>query len=177
MNRLPKAEKKNHEVAFELFKGSGGNLSNADIAAQLNVSPDTVRKWKSRYKWVQKLNENAACDSSKSVTKNKSVTKQSISARAKQKKRILDALETAGIYSPSLDFLINLYLDAYEEYQENRTDKLRKEMARYLKELGLNNNVKPKRSMGNQEQNEPIQPIQGQKSENKLLQFRRKFAK
>lgn len=164
---------KNHEIAFELFKGSGGNLSTADIAAQLGVSQDTVRKWKSRYKWVQKLNENAACDSSKSVTKNKDVTKQSISAREKQKKRILDALETAGTYSPSLDFLIDLYLDAYEEYQINRTDKLRKEMARYLKELGLN----IKRNMGNQEQNEPIESVQEQKSENKLLQFRRKFAK
>lgn len=164
---------KNHEIAFELFKGSGGNLSTADIAAQLGVSQDTVRKWKSRYKWVQKLNENTACDSSKSVTKNKDVTKQSISAREKQKKRILDALETAGTYSPSLDFLIDLYLDAYEEYQINRTDKLRKEMARYLKELGLN----IKRNMGNQEQNDPIESVQEQKTENKLLQFRRKFAK
>lgn len=174
---MSKTKKKNHEIAFELFKHSGGNLSNADIAAQLNVSSDTVRKWKSRYKWVQKLNENAACDSSKSVTKNKDVTKQSISAREKQKKRILDALETAGTYSPSLDFLIDLYLDAYEEYQENRTDKLRKEMASYLKELGLNCTMKIKRNTGNQEQNEPIEAVQEQKSENKLLQFRRKFAK
>lgn len=170
---MSKTKKKNHEIAFELFKHSGGNLSNADIATQLNVSPDTVRKWKSRYKWVQKLNENTACDSSKSVTKNKSVAKNE-SAREKQKKRIVDALETTGTYSPSLDFLIDLYLDAYEEYQINRTDKLRKEMARYLKELGLNNTMNIKRNMGNQEQKESVEET---KNVNKLVQFRRKFAK
>lgn len=171
---MSKTKVKNHEIAFELFKGSGGNLSTADIAAQLGVSKDTVRKWKSRYKWVQKLNENAACESPKSVTKNKDVTEQSISAREKQKNRILDALETAGAYSPSLDFLIDLYLDAYEEYQIDRTDKLRKEMARYLKELGLNNTMNIKRNMGNQEQKESVEET---KNVNKLVQFRRKFAK
>lgn len=33
--------------------------------------------------------------------------------------------------------LIEVYLDAYEDYLEQRSEKLRKEMAKYLGQLGL----------------------------------------
>ncbi|WP_438824854.1 hypothetical protein [Bacillus sp. JJ722] len=62
--------------------------------------------------------------------------------RIETRKRIIDALIEAGTYSPALDLLIELYLDAYEEYQllkvnDEDTEKLRKELAKLLGQLGL----------------------------------------
>jgi len=156
--------------AFELFKKHVGNITNREIGKQLDVPEKTISAWKCRDKWNEKLGIKTKC----STVNNRSTTNNK---RQEQQKRIIDALVEAGTYSPALDLLIDLYLDAYEEYQINRTDKLRKEMASYLKELGLNNTMKIKRNTGNQGQKEPIQEAKEQKSDNKLLQFRRKFAK
>ncbi|WP_412861200.1 hypothetical protein [Cytobacillus horneckiae] len=57
--------------------------------------------------------------------------------RSIQQEKIINSLVEAGTYSPALDLLIELYLDAYEEYMENRDDKLRKELAKLLGQLGL----------------------------------------
>lgn len=133
---------KNNELAFELFKQSGGTISNVDIAEQLKVSADTVRKWKSRYRWLQELEGIVESDTSKSVTKRKSVTKKTTSLRDKQYKLVVDALVEASTYSPALDLLIEVYLDAYIEYVKLREqgaaeEKNRKEVARLLGQLGL----------------------------------------
>ena len=44
------------DQAFEIYKKHEGNISLVEIANQLNVSDGTVRGWKSKDKWEQKLN-------------------------------------------------------------------------------------------------------------------------
>ena len=43
----------------------------------------------------------------------------------------------AGTYSPALDLLIEIYLDAYDEYLVDKNEKTRKELAKLLGQLGL----------------------------------------
>lgn len=51
MARDPRRDK-----AFEIYKQNKGIISLVEIANQLNVSDGTVRGWKSKDKWEQKLN-------------------------------------------------------------------------------------------------------------------------
>lgn len=129
---------KKHEQAFELFKESEGSLSNADIATSVGAAESTVRKWKSRYKWLEEL----GLKESVTPTKSNPVTKKEPDQREAQRKRIIDALIEAGTYSPAFDLLIEIYLDAYLEYQELKKsgaveEKQRREIARLLGQLGL----------------------------------------
>jgi Phage terminase small subunit len=125
----------NRDRALELFIEHKGAIANREIAKQLDVLEKTISAWKSRDKWNEKL-AGEVCSTTKpkrSTTKNKSGE----SVRSKQKKQIINALVEAGTYSPALDLLIDLYLDAYEEYILDKTEKLRKELAKYLGQLGL----------------------------------------
>lgn len=129
---------KKHETAFEHFKESNGSLTNAEIAKLVGASESTVRKWKSRYKWIEQLNEE---NRHGGVTKER-VTKKTVDFREEQRKRIIDALIEAGTYSPAFDLLIEIYLDAYTEYMLLKKEgiaeeKHRKEIARLLGQLGL----------------------------------------
>lgn len=125
----------NREKAFLIFKEHKGNITNRAIAQQLDVLEKTISAWKSRDKWVEKLG-GEVCSTTK---KKRSTTKQPSvgNVRTQKRKQIIDSLVEAGTYSPALDLLIEIYLDAYEEYQENKNDKLRKELAKYLGQLGL----------------------------------------
>lgn len=129
---------KKHELAFELFKESGGKLSNAEIASEVGAAESTVRKWKSRYKWLEELElkENVT------PTLKKSVTNKEASVREEHRKRIIDSLIEAGTYSPAFDLLIEIYLDAYLEYLQLKKngiaeEKHRREISRLLGQLGL----------------------------------------
>lgn len=46
----------NRDKAFELYKEHGGNIDLVEIASQLNLSPGTVRGWKSKDDWERRLN-------------------------------------------------------------------------------------------------------------------------
>ena len=157
---------KKHEEAFEYFKESSGTLSNAEIAEIVEASESTVRKWKSRYKWMEKLGLEKSVTSSKKQT----VTKKEPDIREAQRKLIIDALTEAGTYSLAFDLLIEIYLDAYMEYlqlkQEGMVEeKNRKEIARLLGQLGLDGRNKelvkkssaPKGVEGNKKTQEPEQ--------------------
>lgn len=129
---------KKHEQAFEVFKASDGRLTNAEIATEVEAAESTVRKWKSRYKWLEQLGltENVT------PSKKKSVTKKEPDLREEHKVRTIEAMNEAGTYSPAFDLLIELYLDAYVEYVESRKngtaeERQRKELTRMLKQLGL----------------------------------------
>lgn len=129
---------KKHEQAFELFKESQGSLSNAEIATVVGAAESTVRKWKSRYKWLEEM----GLKNDVTIDKNKNVTKKEYDERELQRKRIIDALIEAGTYSPAFDLLMEIYLDAYMEYQDLKKEgiaeeKNRKEIARLLGQLGL----------------------------------------
>lgn len=53
---LPRARDPNRDKAFELYKSKKGNIDLVEIASQLNISSGTVRGWKSKDKWDDKLN-------------------------------------------------------------------------------------------------------------------------
>jgi len=167
---------KKHEQAFQLFKESEGSLSNAEIATAVGAAESTVRKWKSRYNWLDQLGE----EQSVTVT---SVTKKKLSIRDKQCKRIVDSLVEAGTYSPALDLLIEVYLDCFDEYEQAKidggeTEKLRKELARLLGQLGLDGKNKDliKKSgtllaKGDEEKKKGPEP---EAESSKLVQFRQR---
>ncbi|AHN20298.1 phage terminase small subunit-related protein [Lysinibacillus varians] len=171
---------KKHEQAFELFKESEGSLSNAEIATAVGAAESTVRKWKSRYKWLEQLGvvQNVTVEEKESVTKSKP------SNRELQHKRIIDSLVEAGTYSPALDLLIEVYLDCFEEYEQAKeigenTEKLRKELARLLGQLGLDGKNKDliKKSgtllaKGDEEKKKEPDPEVNESS--KLVQFRKR---
>lgn len=53
---MPRARDPNRERAFEIYKESAGRIDLVEIASQLNLSPGTIRGWKSKDKWDSKLN-------------------------------------------------------------------------------------------------------------------------
>lgn len=170
---------KKHEQAFELFKESEGSLSNAEIATAVGAAESTVRKWKSRYKWLEQL----GLEQNVTEAKNDSVTKSKTSNRELQYKRIIESLVEAGTYSPALDLLIEVYLDCFEEYEQAKeigenTEKLRKELARLLGQLGLDGKNKDliKKSgtllaKGDEEKKKDPEP---ETESSKLVQFRQR---
>lgn len=52
---LARARNPNRDKAFEIYKQSDGNIGLVEIASQLGLSAGTVRGWKSKDKWEQKL--------------------------------------------------------------------------------------------------------------------------
>lgn len=53
---MPRLSDPNREKAFEIYKGNNGKIDLVEIASQLNIPDGTVRGWKSKDKWEQKLN-------------------------------------------------------------------------------------------------------------------------
>ena len=53
---VPRARDPNRERAFEIYRDAGGKIDLVEIARQLNLSAGTVRGWKSKDKWDEKLN-------------------------------------------------------------------------------------------------------------------------
>ena len=46
----------NRDKAFKIYEAHNGNIDLVEIANQLNMSPGTIRGWKSKDKWEQKIN-------------------------------------------------------------------------------------------------------------------------
>lgn len=53
---MARARDPNRNKAFEIYKEHKGNIDLVEIASQLNISPGTVRGWKSKDSWNDKLN-------------------------------------------------------------------------------------------------------------------------
>ncbi|MDF2513724.1 MAG: hypothetical protein K0S04_3590 [Herbinix sp.] len=53
---MPKARDPNRDMAFQIYKDNNGNIDLVEIASQLNISPGSVRGWKSKDNWEQQLN-------------------------------------------------------------------------------------------------------------------------
>lgn len=53
---MPRARDPKRDEAFDIYKGYNGNIDLVDIASQLSLPPGTVRGWKSKDQWDQKLN-------------------------------------------------------------------------------------------------------------------------
>lgn len=54
--RLPRIRDPNRNKAFDIYKSHNGEIDLIKIADKLKVSPGTVRGWKSKDKWEEKLN-------------------------------------------------------------------------------------------------------------------------
>ncbi len=166
---LSKEEIPNREKAYLIFEKHRGGITNRAIAKELNVNEKTVSVWKYRYNWKERME--------RSTKPKKRSTSKELSLREKQRKRIIEALTVANSYSPALDILIDVYLDCYEEYEmakkeDMETESLRKELARLLRDLGLdisNRNMTMKKVESKKDKPEKV--------ENKLLQFRKQMTK
>ena len=53
---MARARDPNRSKAFEIYKEHAGNIDLVEIASQLNISPGTIRGWKSKDSWEQQLN-------------------------------------------------------------------------------------------------------------------------
>ena len=53
---MPKARSPNREKAFELYKTHGGKIDLVEIAEQLNLPAGTIRGWKNKDRWKERLN-------------------------------------------------------------------------------------------------------------------------
>ncbi|WP_061317456.1 terminase small subunit [Clostridium botulinum] len=78
---MARARSPNRDKAFEIYKEHDGNIDLVKIAEILNISPGTVRGWKNKDKWDNKLNgtfqKKSAKDTERSNKKNKT-TKEPI---------------------------------------------------------------------------------------------------
>lgn len=181
VNRLARQRDPKRDEAMKLFLEHNGDITNRNIAEQLGIDEKKVAVWKGRDKWLEKINDKNRCTTKKRNTTKKKSMKQD--ARSKKRKQIIDALVEAGTYSPALDLLIEIYLDAFEEYQAQKaigenTEKLRKELAKYLGQLGLDGKNKEliKKSgvlleKGEAEKEKESEPVP---ENNKLIQFRQR---
>ncbi len=179
VNRLPRKRDPNRDKAFEMYKEHGGAITNREIAKQLDVLEKTISAWKSRDKWLEKIGGEVRS----TTKKERSTTRKAKSVRLEKKEQVIDALVEAGTYSPALDLLIEIYLDAYEEYQDNKSEKLRKELAKYLGQLGLDGKNKEliKKSgkllgKGDAEKSKDEEKDEPE-ANNKLVQFRQRMSR
>lgn len=54
---MPRSRDPNRDRAFEIYRKSGGKIDLVEIASQLNLSSGTIRGWKSKDDWENRLNE------------------------------------------------------------------------------------------------------------------------
>ena len=70
---MPRARDPNRDKAFEIYKDSKGSIDLVEIASQLSLSPGTIRGWKSKDSWDNKINGTLQKDTERSK-QNKSDT-------------------------------------------------------------------------------------------------------
>jgi len=174
----------NRDRAFELFKEHGGNITNRAIAEKLGVLEKTISAWKNRDKWKDSI-QGVECSTTKKKRSTAKVNKTKNNIRTEQKEQVINSLVEAGTYSPALDLLIEIYLDAYEEYvklKENGVtdEKNRRELARLLGQLGLDGKNKDliKKSgvlLAKEEEEQKKEPKEDTNENSKLVQFRQRM--
>lgn len=68
---MARARDLNRGKAFEIYKKNAGNIDLVEIASQLNVSPGTIRGWKSKDSWDDQLNGTLRKNTERSKRKKK----------------------------------------------------------------------------------------------------------
>lgn len=66
---MPRARDSNRDKAFQIYKQHNGKIDLVEIASQLNLSPGTIRGWKSKDKWESILNGTLQKDMERSKRK------------------------------------------------------------------------------------------------------------
>ena len=70
---MPRTRDSNRDKAFEIYKNHKGNIDLVKVASQLKISPGTVRGWKSKDKWDDKLNGTLQKNTERSKPKKESI--------------------------------------------------------------------------------------------------------
>lgn len=66
---MPRARDPNRDKAFGIYKQHDGKIDLVEIASQLNLSPGTIRGWKSKDKWESMLSGTLQKDTERSKRK------------------------------------------------------------------------------------------------------------
>lgn len=75
---MPRARDPNRDRAFEIYKKYNGEIDLVDIASQLNISSGTIRGWKSKDRWAEKMNGTFRKNMERSKQKNNSQSKAGV---------------------------------------------------------------------------------------------------
>lgn len=75
---MPRARDPNRDRAFEIYKKHNGEIDLVDIASQLNISSETIRGWKSKDRWAEKMNGTFRKNMERSKQKNNSQSKAGV---------------------------------------------------------------------------------------------------
>ena len=83
---MPRQRSPNRDKAFEIYKEHGGNIDLIKIAEMVNLSPGTIRGWKNKDKWDDKLNGTFQKNMERSKRKNNNsdLKKESIVEEVKE---------------------------------------------------------------------------------------------
>jgi phage terminase small subunit len=73
---MPRQRSPNRDKAFEIYKEHGGNIDLVKIAEMLNLSPGTIRGWKNKDKWDDKLNGTFQTNTERSKRKKNKINKE-----------------------------------------------------------------------------------------------------
>ena len=80
----------NRGKAFEIYKKNAGNIDLVEIASQLNLSPGTIRGWKSKDSWDDQLNGTLRKNTERSKRKKEGKQKEKVTAE-KEVEQIIEA--------------------------------------------------------------------------------------
>lgn len=87
---MARARDPNRGKAFEIYKENAGNIDLVEIASQLNVSPGTVRGWKSKDSWDDQLNGTLRKNTERSKRKKEGKQKEKATVE-KEVEQIIEA--------------------------------------------------------------------------------------
>ncbi len=88
-------KKEAKDKAFNIYREANGNISNKELALQVEVSPATISKWKDHDKWIDQLAREKAFGESAAANASES-----------------DNLDLGDLVSPEQIVLINRRIDA-----------------------------------------------------------------
>lgn len=117
---MPRIRDPNRDKAFEIYKARKGGIELVEIASQLSVPPGTVRGWKAKDKWEDKLNGTFQKEKVKNTERSKknvkSDKKGQISKEIKQldKSELTDKQKLFCIYYAKCFNATKAYLKAYD---------------------------------------------------------------
>lgn len=146
---MPKARNPNRDKAFELYKKFDGRIDLVEIASQLNISDGTVRGWKSKDKWEERLNgtfQTENTERSKRIEEKKRAKKSTIEEEVKSVMENTDLTEKQRlfcIYYVKYRNKVKAYQKAFECSYENacshasglwKNGEIQKEVNRLLNE-------------------------------------------
>lgn len=113
---MPRARDPNRDKAYEIYKSCSGKIDLVEIASQLNVSQGTVRGWKSKDRWDDRMNGTFRKNTERSKQKKAEIPK----VKTEVQEAVLSVLENADLTDKQRLFclLYVRYFNATKAYQK-----------------------------------------------------------